>query len=1142
MSIKIKSNFNLRYRITLITLVSVFLVACGGSDSKNQFRLNENTVQFSALESDETLSSKSVSGSVSGVNDTVYFFIDLSNSEIIEYADVSTRGESGILSLMPISPSKLAVGNYSEIVEISVCFDVNCQSHLSGSPANITVTYDITADPLLFDTDKDGIPDLSDDFPNNANESLDTDKDGLGDNEDPDADNDGVLDEDDALPLDATEFLDADLDGIGDKADTDDDNDGVSDSEDIFPFNSSEWNDFDKDGLGDNADADDDNDTHLDDVDVFPFNQLEWKDNDGDGEGDNADLNDDNDSLDDLDDPFPFDSTAPGRLVSVSSNVAITNTESRFTLIGDKMSEKDHFYVNGRQVTVNILSSTLVELVTTPTESGEMEISIRHEDVSYQSNVLISVIDPVYFPYSIINHGGEVSKAYYDATRQAVYYQNSTSSELTQLHYVTGGGWEITSSKPIADLRSFSLNHNNNLLVAITNSELVEIEMNDLSIVNSNNITADWSSIFDANTILKDGEFDLFGRLTIVTKGSFSSLFSVDMDTYESERVTYLNDSAIASSSDGRFILLNDGIVSDGLFDNVPQRFNYYNASIDAIGERIFINDINLYDREFNTIAKLNSFESITDSDLSQDGSFIIGVDLKGGLHYFDVSNSRNELVSPLYSITLGADIGKVNKIIISDDQLTVFVFGDKKIAVIPMWQLIENVLGSNDVCPALGCGDIKVAEGVNLPGSKIVIPPVDFEASPAFHVSPVYAGIGETIEVLITGSGFLPASVVQFDDVLADNIRYINDEVMTANIPASLAKGDYIVTVDGHQGDAPTFSIIEQQNINNHYWGASGDYQELLYIAEKNILIAADSANDKLVRINLNDNSIITESVINLSDVTWCQEDGNLYTITDNVISQYDTDTLKFIEEVIFLNVNRLECVAENKLLLTSNEQITVTFLFDVSLLNENEYNGSRSFFTSEEEWSPFFFLVTDNHELLGYLHFISLLASSQTIDGVSRKGDIVVFGGKQFVFEGNNSNNSNNSNQNYQIFSPYNLSESFTLGNNNYITSSWSAAGHIGIINNVTIVNNSLTELNDISDLELGSPSASVITPSGENVYLVVDTTIYRLSISNSGLSIIKSSEILENIGSVHRVTTSLDGNTVFAAGENGIIAVNM
>ncbi|MCP4874687.1 MAG: hypothetical protein GY896_04330, partial [Gammaproteobacteria bacterium] len=75
-----------------------------------------------------------------------------------------------------------------------------------------------------------------------------------GDNGDPDDDNDGTPDVSDAFPLDPSESLDTDGDRMGNNADPDDDNDGVLDTIDVFPLDPTEWEDSDGDGIGDNAD------------------------------------------------------------------------------------------------------------------------------------------------------------------------------------------------------------------------------------------------------------------------------------------------------------------------------------------------------------------------------------------------------------------------------------------------------------------------------------------------------------------------------------------------------------------------------------------------------------------------------------------------------------------------------------------------------------------------------------------------------------------------------------------------------------------------------------------------------------------------------------------------------------------------
>ena len=119
-----------------------------------------------------------------------------------------------------------------------------------GNGGSDTHTYTLTVEEL--DSDGDGVPDDIDAFPNDANETVDTDEDGIGNNADPDDDNDGVLDDDDDFPLNPTGATDTDGDGKPDvileapdwtgtalTEDTDDDGDGVLDVDDPEPTNSS---------------------------------------------------------------------------------------------------------------------------------------------------------------------------------------------------------------------------------------------------------------------------------------------------------------------------------------------------------------------------------------------------------------------------------------------------------------------------------------------------------------------------------------------------------------------------------------------------------------------------------------------------------------------------------------------------------------------------------------------------------------------------------------------------------------------------------------------------------------------------------------------------------------------------------------
>jgi len=105
---------------------------------------------------------------------------------------------------------------------------------------------------IASDMDADGISDIQDNCPNDANASqVDLDGDGLGDACDADIDGDGVSNTLDAFPYDPTETIDTDADGIGNNADTDDDNDGLSDIFELSIGTNTLLADSDGDGLSD---------------------------------------------------------------------------------------------------------------------------------------------------------------------------------------------------------------------------------------------------------------------------------------------------------------------------------------------------------------------------------------------------------------------------------------------------------------------------------------------------------------------------------------------------------------------------------------------------------------------------------------------------------------------------------------------------------------------------------------------------------------------------------------------------------------------------------------------------------------------------------------------------------------------------
>jgi len=203
---------------------------------------------------------------------------------------------------------------------------------------------------VWYDSDLDGIGDLTDLFLNDATQWSDQDSDGYGDNAGGttpdgcpsvngnsttdlfgclDRDGDGYSDTGDSFPLESSQWADKDGDGYGDNQSglfgdacpleygesnrdsygcPDADYDGWSNNFDVFDNESSQWSDRDDDGYGDELNGfqgdacpknagnstldrfgcrDTDNDGWSDIGDALPENPTQWIDRDGDGFGEN---------------------------------------------------------------------------------------------------------------------------------------------------------------------------------------------------------------------------------------------------------------------------------------------------------------------------------------------------------------------------------------------------------------------------------------------------------------------------------------------------------------------------------------------------------------------------------------------------------------------------------------------------------------------------------------------------------------------------------------------------------------------------------------------------------------------------------------------------------------------------------------
>lgn len=146
------------YKQLAILLTSVFLISCsgGGSESKSsngQLTLSATSVEFSAEIGGVTPDKKYVTGSVVGATQSVYITVDASSVSFLESAEVYfTNDNSANLELTPISPDLLEPGVYSETLTVSVCLQASCQTHISGSPKRVTVTYTVSDNRFTVNT------------------------------------------------------------------------------------------------------------------------------------------------------------------------------------------------------------------------------------------------------------------------------------------------------------------------------------------------------------------------------------------------------------------------------------------------------------------------------------------------------------------------------------------------------------------------------------------------------------------------------------------------------------------------------------------------------------------------------------------------------------------------------------------------------------------------------------------------------------------------------------------------------------------------------------------------------------------------------------------------------------------------------
>lgn len=1070
------------------------------------------------MDGGSTPAAEVVTGRVTGTAGDIYIFVELIDPDIVANAHVSVSGDTGTLTIYAVDPSSLGVGSHTGSVRVRVCRDSSCNSPVEGSPRTIAVTYTVDENPALVDSDDDGVPDEEDAFPSDSLEWLDTDGDGIGNNADTGDDDDGFEDSKDDFPLDSSEWLDTDGDGTGNNADSDDDNDGFADTNDEFPLDDSEWLDTDGDGIGNNADPDDDNDSFADVNDDFPLDDSEWLDTDGDGIGNNADPNDDNDRLADVDDPRPLDPLAPGRIFTTAPGYAIAESSNSIILSGDSFSAEDTFYVDGNQVDSTVLSESAVSIDFLPTAAGTATVSIQYDGHGYLSETSMEVVMPTYYPYDEIYVGGGKFKGYFNPATQSLYVSNPQLLQVDKYQH-TSAGW-MTVQTQIEGYRSMAVSPDLKHLYGITKSELVELDTDTLSIKDRTTIP------LGSNEVLSDIEFDFSNDALLVT--GYQGSGHTPLLRYNAEKQSddfgktsslsnYMYGASVARSGDGTFLLFGENGLSPaqrltqyrpvtGVFGGVPPTSSYREGDISADGSYLLVNNNRLFNGTFSELATVSSGTSTFGAAISPSGDYIVTADFDGNLHWYDTNDANGGTLNPTYSGSIGSGVGVVYELLISPDGLTVFVLGSNKVLVVPVWQITENAIGSTETCPTDGCGTYPIAAGVAPP---VPVAPADpgFDAleSPLKHISPSYALEGKTIELMLTGSGFTPSSVVKFDDTVVAEARYIHDGEIRAKLPA-LPTGTYSVTVDGHQTNAPVFNVLQQEAISPDFWAIGGSWIELIYNAIDHVLYAFDESSKGIYRIDLSDNSFIWANAPSAKDLTWCAEDNSLYVVTNDSLQSYDSTTLAGISTVATTGGDRIECVAEGNIVITRENQHQYYFVWN------------------SDDWT-----ISSSRDFAGYP---SGSLYSPTVDGVSARGDLVVIG------------ESGISSPDLALLRPQFPSQAvINNASNGYTKSKWRADSSLGIMNNHYIYSHSMSL---VGNLAPALSLASAVSPYGTTIFRETDNTLIEEIVLDPGnlsdFTVDKTHAIAGNIGSARRMAVSLDGRTVFIAGTNGISSISV
>lgn len=135
----------MRADVALLSASLVLLSGCGGDGLGGAdtpvFSTSVSEVFFGTPLGGAQPSDKTITGTVSNYSGTLYLYVVHTTNGLSGVGFPVMQGNGGTSSITPKHPTAIGQGAYFDTITISACSDASCNTHLSGSPKTIPVTY-----------------------------------------------------------------------------------------------------------------------------------------------------------------------------------------------------------------------------------------------------------------------------------------------------------------------------------------------------------------------------------------------------------------------------------------------------------------------------------------------------------------------------------------------------------------------------------------------------------------------------------------------------------------------------------------------------------------------------------------------------------------------------------------------------------------------------------------------------------------------------------------------------------------------------------------------------------------------------------------------------------------------------------------